>query len=52
MSTIWTLVVIIVLVAFIAVVFFAYQNYRARASMKKIDRSKLKNLEEDGWDDE
>lgn len=40
-----------VVIAIVAVVFFWYQNQRAKASLRQVDRSKLKNLDDDGWDD-
>lgn len=51
MSTLWIVVAVALALAVIGVLFFWYQERRARASLKKVDRSRLKNLDEDGWDD-
>lgn len=51
MSTLWVVVLVVVVVALIGVLFFCYQEYRARVSMKQVNRNKLKNLDDDGWDD-
>lgn len=51
MSTFWTVIVIAVVIAVIAVVFFWYQNRRAVEANRHIDHSKLKDLDKDGWDD-
>ncbi|WP_156962509.1 hypothetical protein [Salinisphaera hydrothermalis] len=51
MTTFWTVVAVVVVIAIVAVLFFWYQNRRARESMSHVDRSKLKDLDDDGWDD-
>ncbi|MGN8158995.1 hypothetical protein ACS8Y6_08170 [Salinisphaera sp. RV14] len=51
MTTFWIVIGVAVAIAIVAIVFFWYQNQRARASMRRVDRSKLRNLDEDGWDD-
>ncbi|AWN15491.1 hypothetical protein [Salinisphaera sp. LB1] len=51
MTTFWIVIGVAVAIAIVAIVFFWYQNQRARVSMRRVDRSKLRNLDEDGWDD-
>lgn len=51
MTTFWAVIAAVVVIAIVALAFFWYQNQRAKASMRHVDRSKLKNLDDDGWDD-
>lgn len=51
MTTFWTVIGVVVVIAIVASLFFWYQNQRAKTSMRHVDRSKLKNLDDDGWDD-
>lgn len=52
MTTFWTVIAVVVVLAIVAIVFFWYQNQRAKRSMSHVDRSKLNNLDDDGWDDD
>lgn len=51
MTTFWIVIGVAAGIAIVAVVFFWYQNQRAKASMRRVDRDKLNNLDDDGWDD-
>lgn len=51
MTTFWTVIVVAMIIAIVAVIFFWYQNQRAKASMRCVDRNRLNDLDDDGWDD-
>lgn len=51
MNLLWTIVIVALVVVLLWLLFFWYQNRRARESSRHIDHSKLKDLDQDGWDD-
>lgn len=48
----WMLIVAAAIGAAVLAFFIWYQIRRSRASFTKIDYSKLKDLSQDGWDDD
>lgn len=51
MSTLWIVALVALVIAVLGVIFFWYQFRRARESFKHIDHSKIRNWDDDGWDD-
>lgn len=51
MDLLGIIVIVAVAVVLLWVLFFWYQNRRARESARHIDHSKLKDLDQAGWDD-
>lgn len=51
MNLLWIIVIVAVALVLLWVLFFWYQNRRARESFRHIDYSKLNDLDHDDWDD-
>lgn len=51
MNALWIIIAVAIAFVLLWVFYVWYQNRRARESFKHIDYSKLKDWDEDGWDD-
>lgn len=47
-----SIIIIAVIGAFFLIFYIVYQVRRGRAAFKKVDPSKLKDWDKDGWDDD
>lgn len=51
MNMFWIIALVVVAIVVLFGLYVWYENRRARESFKHIDHSKLKDLDQDGWDD-